>query len=301
MITPATRRPRRRRPADRLARARGDATWRCSRRSPAERRSSSPTERRSPPATCWHEFGDSHLSFPTLEVDDRTPIRRPTGVAGRPPPLPAGPAGRALRRAPHRRRHGRRGRRGRSSMTVSGARQHLTSLAEHGLVEPPRSTPDEPRRGRPQLTYHVTELADALFPKAYGALPTSCSATSPTRPTTPSTGSSPAAATTASPAPAAAWTAKRSLAGQGRRADARSSTRTATSLPPRRIGRDHSASSSTTARSPPSPGATGRRAPASSSSSAPCCPKPTSSASATWSTGDRHCAYDVRRRRGGGH
>ena len=55
-------------------------------------------------------------------------------------------------------------------MTVSGARQHLAALAEHGLVastEVPRR-PGE--RGRPQLTYHATELADAVFPKAYGAL-----------------------------------------------------------------------------------------------------------------------------------
>jgi DeoR family suf operon transcriptional repressor len=54
-------------------------------------------------------------------------------------------------------------------MTVSGARQHLTALAEHGLVcIDERHRPD--RRGRPQLSYAVTELADALFPKAYGAL-----------------------------------------------------------------------------------------------------------------------------------
>jgi predicted ArsR family transcriptional regulator len=54
-------------------------------------------------------------------------------------------------------------------MTVSGARQHLTSLTEHGLVRTEElRRPD--RRGRPQLSYAVTELADALFPKAYGAL-----------------------------------------------------------------------------------------------------------------------------------
>jgi DeoR family transcriptional regulator, suf operon transcriptional repressor len=55
-------------------------------------------------------------------------------------------------------------------ITVSGARQHLTALVDAGLlavVEPSRS---EPRRGRPQLTYEVTDLADALFPKAYAAL-----------------------------------------------------------------------------------------------------------------------------------
>lgn len=55
-------------------------------------------------------------------------------------------------------------------MTVSGARQHLTALADQGLVE----ATAEPRlpgaRGRARLTYRVTDLGDALFPKAYGAL-----------------------------------------------------------------------------------------------------------------------------------
>jgi predicted ArsR family transcriptional regulator len=55
-------------------------------------------------------------------------------------------------------------------ITVSGARQHLSSLAEHGLVASVEVHPDQPRRGRPRLTYHVTELGDLLFPKAYGAL-----------------------------------------------------------------------------------------------------------------------------------
>ncbi len=55
-------------------------------------------------------------------------------------------------------------------ITISGARQHLSSLAEHGLVEAVEVHPDQPRRGRPRLTYHVTELGDLLFPKAYGAL-----------------------------------------------------------------------------------------------------------------------------------
>jgi DeoR family suf operon transcriptional repressor len=57
-----------------------------------------------------------------------------------------------------------------SGITISGARQHLSSLAEHGLVEAVEVHPDQPRRGRPRLTYHVTELGDLLFPKAYGAL-----------------------------------------------------------------------------------------------------------------------------------
>lgn len=55
-------------------------------------------------------------------------------------------------------------------ITVSGARQHLTALAEHGLVGAARLPRSTGGRGRPQLAYHVTELADALFPKAYGAL-----------------------------------------------------------------------------------------------------------------------------------
>jgi DeoR family suf operon transcriptional repressor len=55
-------------------------------------------------------------------------------------------------------------------ITVSGARQHLSSLAGHGLVEAVEVHPDQPRRGRPRLTYHVTDLGDLLFPKAYGAL-----------------------------------------------------------------------------------------------------------------------------------
>jgi DeoR family suf operon transcriptional repressor len=55
-------------------------------------------------------------------------------------------------------------------MTVSGARQHLASLTEHGLVRTADLTRPDGQRGRPQLSYSVTELADALFPKAYGAL-----------------------------------------------------------------------------------------------------------------------------------
>jgi DeoR family transcriptional regulator, suf operon transcriptional repressor len=55
-------------------------------------------------------------------------------------------------------------------ITVSGARQHLSSLAEHGLAEAVEIRDDPPRRGRPRLIYHVSELGDLLFPKAYGAL-----------------------------------------------------------------------------------------------------------------------------------
>jgi predicted ArsR family transcriptional regulator len=54
-------------------------------------------------------------------------------------------------------------------ITLSGARQQLSALVECGLLafdEVPRAG----QRGRPRFTYHVTDLADALFPKAYGAL-----------------------------------------------------------------------------------------------------------------------------------
>lgn len=55
-------------------------------------------------------------------------------------------------------------------MTVSGARQHLNALVDQGLVEASEQPRPRGERGRPRLTYRVTELADALFPKAYGAL-----------------------------------------------------------------------------------------------------------------------------------
>jgi predicted ArsR family transcriptional regulator len=55
-------------------------------------------------------------------------------------------------------------------ITVSGARQHLTALAADALVATDERSSVPRARGRPRLTYHVTELADALFPKAYAAL-----------------------------------------------------------------------------------------------------------------------------------
>ena len=54
------------------------------------------------------------------------------------------------------------------AITVTGARQHLTALADQGLV----STREEPSdsRGRPRMRYRVTAAADGIFPKAYGEL-----------------------------------------------------------------------------------------------------------------------------------
>jgi DeoR family suf operon transcriptional repressor len=57
-------------------------------------------------------------------------------------------------------------------ITVSGARQQLTALAEQGLVATTAEARQEGQRGRVRHRYHVTELGDAVFPKAYGALTT---------------------------------------------------------------------------------------------------------------------------------
>jgi len=55
-------------------------------------------------------------------------------------------------------------------ITVSGARQHLSALTEERLVATTELPPAGGGRGRPRLAYHATEAAEALFPKAYGAL-----------------------------------------------------------------------------------------------------------------------------------
>ena len=55
-------------------------------------------------------------------------------------------------------------------MTVSGARQHLTALVEEGFAEAAELPRPKGQRGRAQLSYTVTDRADALFPKAYGEL-----------------------------------------------------------------------------------------------------------------------------------
>ena len=53
-------------------------------------------------------------------------------------------------------------------MTITGARAHLTGLVEQGLV----AAQQVPRtgRGRPRHRYRLTELAEPIFPKAYGEL-----------------------------------------------------------------------------------------------------------------------------------
>jgi len=55
-------------------------------------------------------------------------------------------------------------------ITTSGARQHLSALVDNGLVATTELVREQRVRGRPQLSYHATDLADAIFPKAYAAL-----------------------------------------------------------------------------------------------------------------------------------
>lgn len=55
-------------------------------------------------------------------------------------------------------------------MTVSGARQHLSALAEAGLVTSVEVPRRPGQRGRSERTHHLTPAAEGLFPKAYGEL-----------------------------------------------------------------------------------------------------------------------------------
>ena len=118
-------------------------------------------------------------------VDDRDDDPRRTGSAAGgvsvPPPLPAGR--RAVLYAVRRI--------GDATvddvaealdMTVSGARQHLTSLTEHGLVRAPTSLAADGQRGRPQLSYAASPSSPTrCSPRPTARSPTSCSATSTTR------------------------------------------------------------------------------------------------------------------------
>ena len=169
-------------------------------------------------------------------------------------------------------------------MTVSGARQHLAALVRARARRGHRGRRRRPAsRGRPRLTYHVTELGDALFPKAYGAL------TNELLGYLDDEDASVVDRLFARRRDERIADGRDRLAAQaharrqGRRAGRRSSTRTATSPPPSASAPAATAWSSTTAPSPPSPAATARPAPARSTSSAPCCPAPPSSASSTWS------------------
>jgi len=59
---------------------------------------------------------------------------------------------------------------GQLGITVAGTRQHLTALADEGLVvtrEVPRGAGE---RGRPRLVYSLTARTESLFPKAYDEL-----------------------------------------------------------------------------------------------------------------------------------
>lgn len=54
-------------------------------------------------------------------------------------------------------------------VTPNAVRQHLTNLERDGYV---RSQPVRHKRGRPALTFSLTDRADAAFPKRYGQLAT---------------------------------------------------------------------------------------------------------------------------------
>lgn len=55
-------------------------------------------------------------------------------------------------------------------MTPSGARQHLTGLAEAGLLETGEAARVPGQQGRSERTYSIAPAAEALFPRAYGEL-----------------------------------------------------------------------------------------------------------------------------------
>lgn len=55
-------------------------------------------------------------------------------------------------------------------MTVSGARQHVATLVDEGLVASSEAPRRPGQRGRSERTHHLTPAADPLFPKAYGEL-----------------------------------------------------------------------------------------------------------------------------------
>jgi DeoR family transcriptional regulator, suf operon transcriptional repressor len=55
-------------------------------------------------------------------------------------------------------------------MTVSGARQHLTALADAGLLEAGDAARAPGQQGRSERCYRVAPAAEPLFPRAYGEL-----------------------------------------------------------------------------------------------------------------------------------
>lgn len=55
-------------------------------------------------------------------------------------------------------------------ITTSGARQHLATLADAGLIDSSPAPRAPGQRGRGELIHQLTDAADGLFPKAYGEL-----------------------------------------------------------------------------------------------------------------------------------
>lgn len=55
-------------------------------------------------------------------------------------------------------------------ISVSGARQHLAALTEAGFVTSAPAARPAGKRGRGEKVHRLTEVAEPLFPKAYGEL-----------------------------------------------------------------------------------------------------------------------------------
>jgi len=55
-------------------------------------------------------------------------------------------------------------------MTPSGARQHLTGLADVGLLQAGEASRVPGQQGRSERTYCIAPAAESLFPRAYGEL-----------------------------------------------------------------------------------------------------------------------------------
>jgi DeoR family transcriptional regulator, suf operon transcriptional repressor len=55
-------------------------------------------------------------------------------------------------------------------ITVAGIRQHLTTLADEGLVTVREEARDAGQRGRARLSYALSPRSEPLFPKAYDEL-----------------------------------------------------------------------------------------------------------------------------------
>ena len=176
-------------------------------------------------------------------------------------------------------------------MTVSGARQHLTGLADAGLLEAGEAAASRASRVAASGCYCIAPAAEPLFPRAYGEL------------TNQLLGYVPAGAVTAAfehrrddriEAARARLAAAGELRRQGRRAGEDPRRGRLPGRPPSRSATAATASPSATAPSSPSPASTPRPARPSSSSCAPPSPRPTIERVTHMMAGAHSCSYEVR-------